>query len=86
VPGARTNRVVRLALGLTVFASATALLMSGWTPPGVAGEVIRHNQALGLDASPLFYSDVEDMVSLEASARTLHERQAHPASGEARNH
>ncbi|MCK4462543.1 MAG: hypothetical protein KAW46_12110 [candidate division Zixibacteria bacterium] len=35
------------------------------TTPGICGEVLRHNQSQDIDASPLFYTDVENMAELE---------------------
>ena len=34
-------------------------LAQGYTPPGPMGEVLRNNQRFGLDANPLFYTEVE---------------------------
>jgi len=33
--------------------------MQGYTPPGVAGEVLRNNLRHDIDATPLFYTEVE---------------------------
>jgi len=38
----------------------------GVTPPGVFGDVIRHNRAAAIDATPLFYSEVENIVEIQA--------------------
>jgi hypothetical protein len=35
------------------------LLMQGYAPPGPAGEVFRNNLEAGIDATPLFYTDLE---------------------------
>ncbi len=42
-----------------------AFFASGYTSPGPAGDVLRHNQACDIDASPLFYTEVENMHELE---------------------
>ena len=68
---------MRLTVGLVGLGLMTTLFMSGVTPPGVAGEVIRHNRAQAIDASPLFYSDVENMQELETAARALWRRGWH---------
>jgi hypothetical protein len=34
-------------------------------PPGICGEVLRHNQSHNINASPLFYADVENMDQLK---------------------
>lgn len=70
----RPNLAVRLARFIASLAMLLALvgfLASGQTTPGVLGEVVRHNQANDIDASPLIYSDVENMAQLEAAVRTM---------------
>jgi len=64
-----TARLTRLLIGLALLGGPTALLMSGVTPPGPAGELLRHNREHRIDASPLFYSEVENMAQLEAALR-----------------
>jgi hypothetical protein len=44
---------------------------SGYSPPGPCGDVLRHNQARDIDASPLFYSEVENMTELERGVMLL---------------
>ena len=44
---------------------------SGYAPPGVCGDVIRHNQSADIDASPFFYGDVENMNELIDGAERL---------------
>jgi hypothetical protein len=68
------KRLLRLALGLTLLSLFAGLVMSGATPPGIAGEVVRHNRELGVDASPLFYTEVENMAELEEGVRRLRSR------------
>ena len=48
-----------------------AVFASGYTPPGVAGEVIRHNRDADIDASPFFYGDVDNMLELIEGAERL---------------
>ena len=70
-PGARRALADRFAdwvkfgLGLLAVLALALLLSQGVTPPGPAGEVLRHNQRLGLDATPLFYTEVEHFAELE---------------------
>ena len=64
-------RWVRFLIGLTALALFIAFFASGYSPPGVLGEVLRHNQQYDIDASPLFYSEVENMQELEAELREL---------------
>lgn len=49
-------KLIAGSLLLTVF---VLLLMQGHTPPGPAGEVIRNNLRNGIDATPLFYTELE---------------------------
>ncbi len=65
----RRGRWLRLAVGLTGLLLLAGFFMSGYAPPGALGTVLRHNQVHEIDASPLFYSEVEHMAVLEAGAR-----------------
>ena len=67
------RRLLRLAIGLALLGAFIGTIMSGVTPPGVAGEVLRHNRAANIDASPLFYSDVEHMADLERAVAEMRE-------------
>ena len=63
-----TQRLVdwaKFGLGLLAILAFAQILARGLTPPGPAGEVLRHNQKLALDATPLFYTEVEDFAELE---------------------
>ena len=68
-------RLIRFAAGLLMLVAFAGFFMSGYTPPGIAGEVLRHNQLMQIDASPLFYSEVEHMAELE---RAVAERRSGP--------
>jgi len=59
-------RCFRLVVGLVLLAAMVGFFVSGYTPPGPLGEVLRHNRAHGIDASPLFYTEVENMHELES--------------------
>lgn len=61
-----SRRWLRFFVGLALLALCIAFFASGYTPPGALGEVLRHNQECDIDASPLFYSEVENMQELEA--------------------
>jgi len=50
------GRLLAGSLLLTLF---VFLLMQGYTPPGPAGEVFRNNMENRIDATPLFYTDLE---------------------------
>ena len=67
------GRWVRFLIGLAVLTLFVAFFASGYSPPGVLGEVLRHNQQHDIDASPLFYSEVENMPELEAALADLME-------------
>jgi len=64
---------LKFVVGLLVIAGVFSFFSSNYSPPGVFGEVLRHNRANNIDASPLFYSEVEHMSELEAGVRALRE-------------
>lgn len=78
-----SQRWLRFLIGLIGLVLFGGFFASGYTPPGVFGEVLRHNQACDIDASPLFYSEVENMAELEQGLRLLLEDAAreNPSSG-----
>ena len=53
---------VRLLLGILLLAGVVFALGQGYTPPGPAGEVFRNNLRNGIDATPLFYTEVESLM------------------------
>jgi hypothetical protein len=55
----------RFTVGLLLLAALVTFLASGYAPPGVCGEVLRHNQEAKIDASPFFYGDVANMAQIE---------------------
>jgi len=61
------RRWIRFIIGLALLGSFAAFFASGYSPPGPLGEVLRHNQEHDIDASPLFYTEVEHMHDLERS-------------------
>ena len=67
-------RWVKFIVGLALLALAIIFFSSGYSPPGVLGEVLRHNQACSIDASPLFYSEVENMIDLEKGVAELRQQ------------
>ncbi len=62
--------------GLIALALIVAFFSSGYSPPGICGEVLRHNQQNNIDASPLLYSEVEHMSELEKGVKELREKAA----------
>ncbi len=51
---------------------AAAFFASGYTPPGICGEVVRHNQQNDIDASPFFYGDVENFSEILTEAEQMY--------------
>ncbi len=68
------GRWLRFLVGLVMLAATFSFFASGYSPPGVCGEVLRHNQAAHIDASPLFFMEVEHMSDLEDGVRIMRER------------
>ena len=71
-------RWAKLAIGLLILAGFAFLLGSGAAPPGRIGDVIRNSHAHQIDATALFYSDLDNMQELE---RDLAERRAQLEKG-----
>ena len=67
----RAEAWLRFLIGLMILAVFFGFFASGYSPLGICGEVLRHNQAEEIDASPLFYSEVENMMDLEEGVRQL---------------
>jgi len=59
------HRWLRFAIGLSLLGGVIILGVAGVTPRGAAGEIIRQDQDSSIDATPLFYSEVENMAELE---------------------
>lgn len=53
---------VRFVAGVVVLVFLVFLLMQGYAPPGPAGEVFRNNLENRIDATPLFYTDLEPAI------------------------
>ena len=49
----------RFLVAVLLLLGVVILLSQGYTPPGPAGEVFRNNLRHGIDATPLFYTEVE---------------------------
>ncbi len=72
----RVKAWINLAAGAIFLLVAVAFFASGYTPPGVMGEVVRHNQQADIDASPFFYGDVDNMLELIEGAERLRDHAA----------
>lgn len=70
-PRNRLRAWFKLLGGSLLLFLAVLFFASGYSPPGVFGEVLRHNQEYQIDASPLIYSDVENMQELEEGLQKL---------------
>lgn len=64
---------MKFFVGLMLLTGMVLFFSSGITPPGICGEVLRHNQANNIDASPLLYSECDHMAELEAGVLRLRE-------------
>lgn len=67
----RKKRWLRFVCGLCGLIALAAFFASGYTPPGMCGEVIRHNQTADIDASPFFYGDVNNILDLIEAAEQM---------------
>ena len=65
------GRLLRFAVGLICLAAFFGFFASGYSPPGILGEVLRHNQAYNINATPLLYSELENMPELEEGVRLM---------------
>ena len=63
---------LKLFGGACVITGMAILFGSGLTPPGICGEVVRHNQQADIDASPFFYGDVDNILDLIEGAERLY--------------
>ncbi len=61
----RLRAWLKFGVGLVVLVALVAFFAGGYSPPGACGDVLRHNQANEIDASPLFYTEVANMSQLE---------------------
>ena len=62
---------LKFLAGLVLLTLVIGFFASGYSFPGFMGEVLRHNQANDIDASPLFYSEVEHMSELEEGIQKM---------------
>ncbi len=65
---------LRFAAGLFVLSLFYCFFASGYVPPGVFGDVLRHNRCNNIDATPLFYTEVENMSELEEALSKMREK------------
>lgn len=67
---------LKLAGGILSLAVIVSVIASGYTPPGILGQVLRNNRQNDIDASPLLYSEVEQMARFEKDVREMRRRAA----------
>jgi len=65
------QRGLRFVIGLAGLVLFISFFASGYTPPGIAGEVLRHNRENEIDASPLIYTDLENINEILDDVRQL---------------
>lgn len=65
------NRLVKFCLGICLLLGLILLVMFAPVPPGITGDVIRHNQFAEIDATPLIYSDLDYMQDLESEVHLV---------------
>ena len=70
------ERLSRLGLGLLLLFAFLSLLLAGPLPPGAPGEVIRVARDQDIQATALFYMDLERMPELEARLEAMKRSQA----------
>ncbi len=63
---------LKLIIGAGILSLVAGFFASGYTPPGICGEVVRHNQKMKIDASPFFYGDVENFSEIITAAEQMH--------------
>ena len=63
--GRRPAALAKFAVGVLLLTGAILLLMQGYAPPGPVGEVLRNNLRNRIDATPLFYTEVESLMPEE---------------------
>lgn len=74
-PGAKGRRVapgrrwLRFALGVSILAGFFWFLTTRPTPPGVAGQIIERNLRQDVDATALFFTELERMPAIEERFR-----------------
>jgi hypothetical protein len=64
---------IKFTAGLLIIGGMAAFFASGYTPPGICGEVVRHNQQNNIDASPFFYGDVENFSEILLEAEQMYD-------------
>ncbi len=68
------KKIARFLSGLLLLSLLIIFSASGYSPPGVFGEVLHYNQTNNIDDSPMFYSEVENMSKPEDGVKALREK------------
>jgi hypothetical protein len=64
-----SNRWLRLCIGLALLGALFGFLSAKPRPPGMAGAIIDHNLEHDIQATALFYMDLERMQEIEKRLR-----------------
>jgi hypothetical protein len=78
-------KYIKFIIGLAALALFYGIFASGLNPPGITGEVLRHNRANNINASPLWYRDVEEINSYERDVLKMREEARLRTESEDRN-
>ncbi len=70
-------RLIRFFVGLFLIFGLFIILASSSPPVGVTGDVLRHNLEADIDATPLFYSEVENIVEIDRKLQELRRERKH---------
>jgi hypothetical protein len=70
-PKTNSRKWVKFFLGVISLLLFYSFFASGYTPPGIFGKVLRHNQTYNVDATALFYTELERMSEYEEGVQEL---------------
>ena len=62
---------LKFCCGLLLLCALLLLIVQSPLPGGIAGEVVRNNHALQIDASPLFYSEVDGIFEMQRNVLAM---------------
>jgi len=65
------KKLYKLMIGISILVGLIFLLSTNDPPSGILGATIRYNIEHDIDATPIFYGDVENMSELEAGLDSL---------------
>ena len=65
------KRWLRFVVGVIALISLIALIIYAPVPPGALGEVLRNNIAKEIDATPIIYSDQDNIMDMQEGVRRM---------------